>query len=115
MRLAVSGSKVLEARGEASGEPASCPPTHAPEMRRMDGAPGWSWLMLSQVSEARPGAPNSVRWSAGSVFLAIFSSPVPWALRSRAVRLRARSRSKLSATKTSLPRVVMTTGPSLVE
>src|SRR5271157_2694939 len=58
--------------------------------------------------ESRAGIPDCT-------FSAILSSPVPCASRMRAVSLRARSSGKLSATKTSLPRVVITTGPSLVE
>ena len=42
-------------------------------------------------------------------------APPPWASRMSEVSLRASGRGKLSATKTSLPRVVMTTGPSFVE
>jgi len=42
------------------------------------------------------------------------SSPVPWASKSSVASLRARSRSKLSATKTNFPRVAISTGPSLV-
>ena len=51
---------------------------------------------------------------AGAVRRVVLSLPLPWASRMRDVRLRAVGRSKLSATKTCLPRVVMTTGPSSV-
>ena len=42
-------------------------------------------------------------------------APPPWASRISDVSLRAIGSGKLSETKASLPRVVMTTGPSSVE
>src|ERR1700684_3227781 len=67
-------------------------------------------LLRVHCAETRRNEGTAVEWGAAASFI----SPEPCAARTRAVRRRARSRLKLSVTKTNLPRVVITTGPSSV-